>query len=94
MTNINFKFSPTTANATLRSHLEKFHADEYVRICREKRWPIMLAKMRQEQSAGASADRGGVQGSNPRPPFSRQTFLHHIINFIVANDQVSLNIYN
>ena len=93
MTNTNFTFSPNTGNATLQLHLERHHTDEYVRICGEKGWPIKLTKMRQEQTAEVSIGQADTQGSLPRPKFSRQTFLRHIINFIIADDQVCFNIF-
>jgi hypothetical protein len=92
MTSTNFTFFVNTSNAPLRGHLEKYHTDEYVQVCKDNRWPALLPKLWQkitEASIGSSSDPDG----QPHPKFSRQTFLHHIINFIVADDQVCLNIF-
>lgn len=57
---------------------------------------MMLSKKRREielNSIAQSTDGAtSGSGSQPRPSFSSQTFLTHIINFIVADDQV--NIYS
>ena len=92
MTSTNFTFFVNTSNAPLRGHLEKYHTDEYVQVCKDNRWSVLLLKLQQqitEASIGSSSDPDG----RPRPEFSRQTFLRHIINFIVADDQVCLNIF-
>jgi hypothetical protein len=91
MKNINFTFSPNTANTTLRSHIERLHLDEHVRICKARGWSMLLPKQKQqvtEANTGQPRDPGA-----PRSQFSRQTFLEHIIHFIVADDQVCLNIF-
>ena len=49
--------------------------------------------MRQEKAAYASTEKTNAQVSLPCPEFSCQTFLHHIINFIVVDNQVSFNIH-
>ena len=92
MAGTNFTFSVNTSNALLHGHLEKYHTDEYVQVCKDNRWPVLLPKLWQQitkVSIGSSGDPDGW----PCPEFSRQTFLCHIINFIVADDQVCLNIF-
>ena len=49
--------------------------------------------MCQEKLAYASPGQTGAQASLPHPDFSCQTCLHHIINFIVVDNQVSFNIH-
>jgi len=86
MRNINFSFSVNTANATLHGHLEKHHADEYMQVCKDNGWKILLPKMWQmtEASTGPPSE----PGFHTHSEFSRQMFLQHIINFVVADDQV------
>ena len=59
MTGTNFKFSPNTGNANLQLHLKKYHTDEYMQTCKEKGWPMMLAKICQEQTADESTGQVG-----------------------------------
>jgi hypothetical protein len=88
---INFTFSSTTGNSTLRKHLVKEHEDEHERVCAANGMTTQRARMEQltaDASTGPPHDPDG----RPRPQFSRQTFLRHIINFVVADDQVCLKI--
>lgn len=84
-------FSPQTVNATLQNHLEKYHADEHLRLCAEKKWSNQLPKMHVNTTTEGSNGPRDAQNNRPRQTFSQTTFLTHIINFIVANDQVWLN---
>lgn len=88
---INFTFSPSTGNSTLRSHLEKLHTDEYERVCAANGMTTKRARMEQLTTDASLGPPGNLDGP-PRPQFTRQTFLRHIINFVVADDQVCLNI--
>jgi hypothetical protein len=87
----NYMFSPQTVNATLWNHLEKYHADEYLWLCAEKKWSNQLPKMCANTTTEGSNGPRDAQNNRPRPTFSWTTFLTHIINFIVADDQVWLN---
>ena len=87
----NFRFSPQTANATLQNHLKKFHAEEYLQLSSEGKWSNQLPNMRQDGATEASIGQQAMQDNHPRPAFTRKTFLTHIINFIVADDQVCSN---
>ena len=89
---INFKFSSTTGNSTLRKHLVRQHEDEYERVCEANGMTTERAKMEQLIADAASTGPPGDPDGRPRAQFSRQTFLHHIINFVVADDQVCWNI--
>ncbi|KIM78715.1 hypothetical protein PILCRDRAFT_56284, partial [Piloderma croceum F 1598] len=87
----NFRYSAQTANATLRSHLEKYHADEYLQFYSEGKWPNLLPKKRYEGTTESSIGAQNTQDGRPRPAFTWRAFLTHIINFIVADDQ-SINV--
>lgn len=88
---INFTFSSTTGNSTLRKHLVKAHEDEYEQFCAANGMTTQRARMEQ-LTADASTGPPGDPDGRPRAQFSRQTFLHHIVNFVVADDQVCLNV--
>ena len=40
----NYTYAASTANGNLRTHLESYHEEEYVRVCEEKSWTIQLPK--------------------------------------------------
>ena len=77
-----------TANTTLCGHLEKHHAYEYMQICKDNEWRMLLLRMRQMAMGEVSTGPPSEPGSHPCSEFFRQMFLQHIINFIVADDQV------
>jgi hypothetical protein len=90
----NYTFSPQTANATLRNHLQNYHAEEYLRLCAEGKWSNQLPKLHANTITDGSNGPRDASNKRPRPTYSRTTFLTHIINFIVADDQVMLNKLN
>ncbi|KIM92280.1 hypothetical protein PILCRDRAFT_48903, partial [Piloderma croceum F 1598] len=83
-------FSPYTGNASLRVHLENFHKAEYLQICSEQQWSNQLPKSQREETTAGSIGQS-MQDGHPRPTFSWQTFLNHLVNFVVADDQ-SINV--
>jgi hypothetical protein len=87
--NHNYKFSPLTANGSLQNHLEKFHKEEYLELCTRNKWHNLLPKPRRDDTVETSIGQNTTD-YRPRPQFSRQAFLKHIINFVVADNQVSL----
>jgi len=65
----------------LRNHLNRAHKEEFIRVSEEKGW-----RMPSQSEAGSEA-----AGSSPaafRTKFTQKAFLEHLINFIVADDQV------
>jgi hypothetical protein len=81
-----WSFSGNTGNSSLRSHLESLHKDEYLQLCEEKGWTIMLPKMRKAAKSAIGDNPGGP--SAPHPPFSQSQLLKALVNFIVADDQI------
>ena len=66
----------------LRKHLLKVHKEEYFRTCEQNGWPIP-----------------GEENNDPAPAagvfhakFTQQVFMGHLVNFIVADDQVCLDL--
>ena len=88
MRNINFSFSMNTANTMLRGHLEENHADKYVQVFKDNRWTMLLPRMWQMAMGEVSMGPPSEPGSHPCSEFSCQMFLQHIINFIIADNQV------
>ena len=87
MRNINFSFSVNTANTTLCGHLEKHHTDKYVQVCKDNGWRMLLPRMQQMAMGKVSMGLPSEPGSHPHLEFSHQTFLQHIINFVVVDNQ-------
>jgi hypothetical protein len=79
------EYSEGTSTSGLRVHLETFHLDEYLRVCREKGWGNQLPSHKKSQAASTSTS----AAAQFRMPFSAKAFLEHLVNFIVADDQVS-----
>lgn len=79
------RYSWTTATTNMRGHLEDRHKDEYLRMAEKDGWKIQLPKLRLAEAEATLVQRG----DRSRPEFSKEAFLAHLVNFIVADDQVS-----
>ena len=53
----------------------------------------MLPNRSREDTEPGGGGEEGTQDDRPRPAFSRQAFLTHLINFIVADDQVCYDVF-
>jgi len=67
--------------------MEWEHREDYTKVCLEKGWKNQLPSANFESEAGTEppADAGGQH----RPAFSQKTFRQHLVDFIIADDQVS-----
>jgi hypothetical protein len=84
-----FKYQPSTGNSGLRGHIEKYHLDEFLLNAKENSWDHQLPKMKKAADASLPASLGDAGASGrPRVPFSQAALLKHLVNFIVADDQV------
>jgi hypothetical protein len=84
---INHKYAPATGISNLHYHIKCHHANEYMKICEEKNWPMMLAKQRaidEQSNAGWQA----TSTDASRPAFSAKNLVCALVKFIVADDQV------
>lgn len=78
-----FQFQPTTSNSSLRKHLKSQHEEEYTRICSSNGWKNQLPGI-QEQSGIVPATK-----KVDREGYTEDLFLQKIVEWIVADDQVS-----
>lgn len=79
----NYSYSWRTSTSGLRSHLERFHKEEYLRLSKERGWVIQLASVKSQQAKSA----GNLK---PRVFFSSDAVTDYLVRFIAANDQVRL----
>jgi hypothetical protein len=86
-TNRNYSYSHRTSTSGLRSHIERFHKEEYLRLSKERGWVIQIASLKSQQEKSTS-------GGNlpPQIMFSSDAVTNHLVRFIVANDQVRLTL--
>ncbi|KAI0281889.1 hypothetical protein BC826DRAFT_974463 [Russula brevipes] len=80
---INFQFSAKTSNSPLRGHLDSTHRVEYLRLHKERGWKSQLKSMKDAEMESTPVS------EVPSDVFSLETFLDHLVKFIVADDQVS-----
>ena len=86
--NIKFEFSTKTSNTSLRPHIERHHLDLFLQLAKENGWKILLPGLvSQARSEATSAATSG--SAERRTQFDESTFHQHLLNFIVADDQVS-----
>jgi hypothetical protein len=66
------------------------HRDEYIQLCKEKGWKNQLLLVLKVKKALAASQSQGASGQDVHicQPFSQQALIEHLINFIVANNQV------
>ena len=84
----NYIYSPNTANNNLQKHLHKHHATEYDQKVKENdSWNFPLSTQVNNRALHKNAS--NVHDPSLQP-FSLAVFLEHLANFIVADDQVSL----
>jgi hypothetical protein len=80
-----YEISPSSSNTTLRGHLQREHKEDYIRVCLERGWKNQLPSAKFESEAGSERSAGTGQFCTT---FSSKAFMEHLINFIVADDQV------
>jgi hypothetical protein len=81
---VSFRFSPNTSNTTLRKHLDAKHIDEYLRLHKARGWDSQLDSMKKAASTVPTP----VSEGQSVVPFSEKSFLDHLRDFIIADDQV------
>jgi len=79
----NFRFSNKTSNSTLWEHLGGNHKDEYLRLHKARGWTSQLESMKLAGTVPAPVSEAALA------PFSQKSFLDHLWDFIIADDQVS-----
>jgi hypothetical protein len=82
-----FQFSAGTSGSSLRSHLDTEHKVEYLRVHLAKGWKNELPSIKAAKSVATVSNSGSeVQ---PCVPFTWQSLVDHLVDFIIADDQVS-----
>lgn len=81
---IRYEYSQKTSTTSLRPHIEKYHLELYLTLAKEKGWKILLPGL---VSQARSNEAATSQGERP-DTFNESTFHQHLLNFIVADDQV------
>ncbi|KAI0300175.1 hypothetical protein BC826DRAFT_966612 [Russula brevipes] len=81
----NFRFSGKTSNSTLRKHLGSHHKDELLRLREARGWKSPLP----DNMNQANTESTPVSEARRHMDFCQKSFLNHLVDFIVADDQVS-----
>ncbi|KAF8513065.1 hypothetical protein JB92DRAFT_2618764, partial [Gautieria morchelliformis] len=76
-------YTLTTTTGILCSHLERFHAFEYMDTCKSHGWKVKVKSL----VRAVDDDNAPVTSSSPQPPFSVAGFKAALANWIVADDQ-------
>jgi hypothetical protein len=80
---IRWSYEPSTGTSGLRKHIKNVHLELYKKLCLDHN--IQPSEMIVEKAASEEAPILPAA----REPFSKETLLRYIRNFIVADDQVS-----
>jgi hypothetical protein len=90
-------FAPTTGTSTLRKHLADYHISAWVKGCDKLEVPITAAAIKYQvtQHRLRQGSRQGQQthfdSGTPQPQaYSEEAFVDALVEWIVADDQVSL----
>jgi hypothetical protein len=77
------EYAATTSTSVVCDHLQQYHTPEYVDICKKHGWPVKI-KVKADAEGEVCA---------PWPAFTLSRFKSTLVNWIVANDQVSIWFY-
>jgi hypothetical protein len=86
---IHYEYSPNTSNTSLRPHIQKHHLDLFLRLAKEKGWTIQLPGLVSQSRSQAANEAAASQVRQPEK-FDEKTFHQHLVNFIIADDQVHI----
>lgn len=84
----NFIYGPSTGNSNLRYHLYKVHPEDYDEAILKHGWNYKLSTQTNSTFTHNNKRKTRDEGL---PPFSPETFLEYLVQFVVANDEVCLN---
>lgn len=84
---VNYLYSSKSSTTTLRPHIEKYHLPIYLVEQKARGWKILLPGLVSQARSQATSTTELHQGE-VRDKFSEAAFHRHLINFIVADDQV------
>jgi hypothetical protein len=80
-----FAFSPLSSNSSLRKHLEREHEEQYIEVCTANGWKIQLPKWLERERNQSRI----ISEDATREPFTDDTFIRKVINWVIADDQAS-----
>ena len=81
-----YEYSYTTSTSSLRPHIEKYHLDLYQTLAKANGWTVYLPGL-VSQAKSQAVSEVTTQGEQ-RDKFDVDTFHQHLLNFIIADDQV------
>jgi hypothetical protein len=84
---IHYEYSLKTLTTSLRPHIEKHHLELYLTLAKEKGWKIQLPGLVSQAQSQATNEAAMLQVEQP-DQFDERSFHQHLLNFIVADDQV------
>jgi len=82
--NIRWQYEHTTGTGGLRKHIKNLHLELYRDLCNEH-------NIQPSEAIVENTSKVGPMLPTSREPFNQENFLCHIVNFIVADDQVGFN---
>jgi len=74
----------------LQVHLDKEHHEEYIRVCEENGWKNQLLSCKKPAEGSVNLEQMLGLQTQFCTPWSWQTFLEYLVDFIVMSDQVSM----
>ena len=84
---LKYIYGTKTSNTSLRPHLEKVHFELYMQLKKDNGWKTQLPGQATEARSQATSGSNSAQGV--QDVFDEHTFHRYLVNFIVADDQVS-----
>ena len=87
--NRRYIYSKNTSTSSLRPHIEKYHLELFKTLAQERGWRILLPGLVSQARSQASAESANQGVASEQPDkFNESSFHEHLLNFIVADDQV------
>ena len=85
---VNWTFSEKSSNPVLRGHLDKYHRNAYYAFCEANDCENQLPSFNQAKAKEAQ-NLGSTQVAQRQVKFTVPQFIKHIVDFIMADDQVN-----
>ena len=89
---VNYLYSSKSSTTTLRPHIKKYHLPIYLVEQKAHGWKILLRGLVSQARSQVTSTTELHQGE-VRDKFSKAAFHRHLINFIVADDQVCFPVW-
>ena len=89
--NVNWTFPEKSSNPVLHRNLDKYHHNAYYAFCKANDCENQLPSFKHAKAKEAQ-NLGSTQAAQHQVEFTVPQFIKHIVDFIMADDQVNARV--